>query len=68
MATTQIGIDLGSANTLIYLKGKGIILSAPTVISIDKNTGKDLCFGSHAKRMLGKTPKHIKVYHRTSCK
>jgi rod shape-determining protein MreB len=61
MATTQIGIDLGSANTLIYLKGKGIILSAPTVISIDKNTGKDLCFGSHAKRMLGKTPKHIKV-------
>lgn len=57
----QIGIDLGSANTLIYLKGKGIILSSPTVISIDKNTGKDLCFGSQAKKMLGKTPKHIKV-------
>ena len=57
----QIGIDLGSANTLIYLKDTGIILSAPTVISIDKNTGKDLCFGSAAKRMLGKTPKHIKV-------
>lgn len=57
----QIGIDLGSANTLIYLKGNGIVLSAPTVISIDKNTGKDLCFGSQAKKMLGKTPKHIKV-------
>lgn len=57
----QIGIDLGSANTLIYLKGHGIILSSPTVISIDKDTGKDLCFGSQAKRMLGKTPKNIKV-------
>ncbi len=57
----QIGIDLGSANTLIYLKERGIILSSPTVISIDKNTGKDLCFGSQAKRMLGKTPKNIKV-------
>ena len=57
----EIGIDLGSANTLIYLKGNGIILSAPTVISIDKTTGKDLCFGSQAKKMLGKTPKTIKV-------
>jgi rod shape-determining protein MreB len=57
----QIGMDLGSANTLIYLKDNGIILSAPTVISIDKSTGKDLCFGTAAKRMLGKTPKNIKV-------
>ena len=57
----QIGIDLGSANTLIYLKDNGIVLSAPTVISIDKNTGKDICFGSQAKRMLGKTPSNIKV-------
>ena len=57
----KIGIDLGSANTLIYLKDNGIILSAPTVISIDKNTGKELCFGSQAKRMLGKTPEFIKV-------
>lgn len=57
----QIGIDLGSANTLIYLKENGIILSAPTVISIDKNTGKDICFGSQAKKMLGKTPSNIKV-------
>ncbi len=57
----QIGIDLGSANTLIYLRDNGIILSTPTVIAIDKNTGKDLCFGSQAKKMLGKTPKYIKV-------
>lgn len=57
----QIGIDLGSANTLIYLKDNGIILSAPTVIAIDQNTDKDLCFGTQAKKMLGKTPKQIKV-------
>lgn len=57
----QIGIDLGSANTLIYLKDNGIILSSPTVIAIDKNTGKDLAIGSQAKKMLGKTPKYIKV-------
>ena len=57
----DIGIDLGSANTLICLKDKGIILSSPTFISIDQNTGKDLCFGSQAKKMLGKTPKNIKV-------
>ncbi|MBR2431413.1 MAG: rod shape-determining protein [Clostridia bacterium] len=57
----DIGIDLGSANTLFFLKDKGIILSSPTVISTDTVSGKDLCFGSQAKKMLGKTPKNIKV-------
>ena len=57
----EIGIDLGSANTLVYLKDTGIILNVPTVISIDKNTGKELCVGMNAKKMLGKTPNHIKV-------
>ena len=57
----EIGIDLGSANTLVYLKDTGIVLNAPTVISIDKNTGKELCIGVNAKKMLGKTPSHIKV-------
>lgn len=57
----EIGIDLGSANTLVYVKDAGIVLNAPTVISIDKNTGKDICVGINAKKMLGKTPKHIKV-------
>ena len=57
----RIGIDLGSANTLIYLEEAGIILSVPTVISIDKNSGKDLCVGVNAKKMLGKTPNNIKV-------
>lgn len=58
---SQIGIDLGSANTLFYLKDNGIILSSPTVIAFDKNTGKDLCIGTQAKKMIGKTPKHIRV-------
>ena len=57
----EIGIDLGSANTLVYVKDAGIVLNAPTVISIDKNTGKDICVGINAKKMLGKTPKNIKV-------
>ncbi len=57
----QIGIDLGSANTLFYLKDKGIILSSPTVIAIDENTGRDIAIGSQAKKMLGKTPSNIKV-------
>ena len=51
----QIGIDLGSANTLIYLKDNGIILSSPTVIALDKNTGKDLCYGSQAKKIKKKS-------------
>lgn len=61
MPTVQIGIDLGSANTLIYLKGKGIILTSPTVIATDKGMNKDVAIGSQAKRMLGKAPDFIKV-------
>lgn len=57
----QIGIDLGSANTLVYVKDEGIIVSAPSVIAFDKATGRDLCFGSPAKKMLGKTPDTIRV-------
>lgn len=57
----RIGVDLGSANTLFYLKDNGIILSSPTVIAIDTNTGKDVAIGSAAKKMLGKTPPNIKV-------
>lgn len=57
----QIGIDLGSANTLVYLKDEGIVISAPSVIAFDKATGRDLCFGNPAKKMLGKTPDTIRV-------
>lgn len=52
----QIGIDLGTANTLFYMKGKGIVLREPTVVAKNKVTGKVVSVGSDAKKMLGKTP------------
>lgn len=58
---TDIGIDLGTANTLIYIKGKGIVLDEPSVIAIDKPAKKILAVGAKAKVMLGKSPKYIKV-------
>jgi rod shape-determining protein MreB len=55
----DIGIDLGTANTLVYLKGKGIIINEPSVVAINKRTGQVLAIGREAKRMVGKTPGHI---------
>ncbi len=52
----QIGIDLGTANTLFYMKGKGIILREPSVVAKNSVTGKVVSVGSDAKKMLGKTP------------
>ncbi|PJK15729.1 rod shape-determining protein [Chryseomicrobium excrementi] len=57
----QIGIDLGTANTLVYSNTKGIILNEPTVVAIDKNTGQIIAFGHQAKKMIGKTPKSIEI-------
>ncbi len=55
----DIGIDLGTATTLIYIKGKGIVLREPSVVAIDKNTNKILAVGEEARRMLGRTPGNI---------
>jgi rod shape-determining protein MreB len=55
----DIGIDLGTANTLVYVKGKGIIINEPSVVAINKKTGQVLAIGKEAKRMVGKTPGHI---------
>ena len=55
----QIGIDLGTSNTMIYLKDKGIILRAPTVVSLDRATKEVIASGTTAKRMVGKTPGNI---------
>ena len=57
----DIGIDLGTANTLVMLKGKGIVLNEPSVVAIDKQTGEILATGSEAKEMLGRTPSGIKA-------
>jgi len=55
----DIGIDLGTASILVYMKGKGIVLREPSVISIDKDSGQVLAVGSEAQRMLGRTPGNI---------
>jgi rod shape-determining protein MreB len=55
----DIAIDLGTANTLIYVKGRGIVLSEPSVVAIQTSTGKVIAVGREAKNMLGKTPGDI---------
>ena len=55
----DIGIDLGTANTLIYVKGKGIVINEPSVVAVNKKTGQILAIGKKAKEMVGKTPSHI---------
>lgn len=55
----QIGIDLGTSNTMTYLKDKGIILRAPSVVAIDRTTKEVIASGTTAKRMVGKTPGNI---------
>lgn len=57
--SSDIGIDLGTASTLVYLRGEGIVLCEPSVVAIYKNTGIPLAVGEEAKRMLGKTPGSI---------
>lgn len=55
----DVGIDLGTANTLVYVKGKGIVINEPSVVAVNRKTGKVLAIGKEAKKMVGKTPGHI---------
>ena len=57
----DIGIDLGTANILVTLKGKGIVLNEPSVVAIDRKTGNIMATGNEAKEMLGRTPEQIKA-------
>ncbi len=57
--SNDIGIDLGTANTLVFVKGKGIVLAEPSVVAVDSLTGEVLAVGHKAKAMLGKTPRKI---------
>ncbi|MER2029857.1 MAG: rod shape-determining protein [Solibacillus sp.] len=59
MFSKDIGIDLGTANVLIHLKGKGIVLNEPSVVAIDKKTNKVLAVGEEARQMVGRTPGNI---------
>lgn len=55
----DIGVDLGTANVLVYIKGKGIMLQEPSVVAIDRDTNRILAIGEEARRMLGRTPGNI---------
>ena len=55
----QIGIDLGTANTLFYMKGKGIVLRQPAVVAIERTTKKVLAVGTEAYKMIGRTPGNV---------
>lgn len=55
----DIGIDLGTANTLVYVKGKGVIIEEPSVVAINNKTKEVLAIGTEAQRMVGRTPAHI---------
>ncbi len=57
--SSEVGIDLGTASTLVYVKGEGIVLCEPSVVAIEKNLNQVLAVGEEAKRMLGKTPGNI---------
>lgn len=59
MAALDIGIDLGTASVLVYIKGKGVVLKEPSVVAIDKNTKKVKAIGEDARLMLGRTPANI---------
>ncbi|HSP21397.1 MAG TPA: rod-share determining protein MreBH [Planococcus sp. (in: firmicutes)] len=60
-SSTDIGIDLGTANILVYTKSKGIILNEPSVVALDTKTGRVIAIGEDAKAMIGKTPSSIRV-------
>ncbi|MEK7481039.1 MAG: rod shape-determining protein [Patescibacteria group bacterium] len=55
----DIGIDLGTANTLVYVRGRGIVINEPSVVAVNQKTGQVVAVGSEAKRMVGRTPAHI---------
>src|SRR3989338_10323372 len=60
--TPKLGIDLGTANTLVYVPKKGIVLNEPSVVAVSEQDNKILAVGNDAKNMLGKTPEDIIAY------
>lgn len=59
LISNDIGIDLGTANTLVYVRGKGIVINEPSVVAVNSKTGQVVAVGADAKNMLGRTPGHI---------
>lgn len=59
--SNDIGIDLGTANTLVYVKGRGIVINEPSIVAVNQKTGQVVAVGAQAKEMLGRTPAHIEA-------
>lgn len=59
--SNDIGIDLGTANTLVYLKGHGTVINEPSIVAVNQKTGQIVAVGKEAKKMWGKTPNHINI-------
>ena len=59
--SSDIGIDLGTGNTLVYVRGRGIVISEPSVVSVNDKTGQVVAVGKEAKLMIGKTPPHVRA-------
>ena len=57
--SNDIGIDLGTANTLVYVKGRGIVINKPSIVAMNQKTGAFVAVGAAAKEMMGRTPAHI---------
>src|SRR3989441_13282175 len=57
----DMAVDLGTANTLVYVRGRGIVLNEPSVVAVNTVTGAILAVGAEAKRMIGRTPSHIRA-------
>ena len=66
MVGSDIGIDLGTANVLVYIKGKGVVLREPSVVAFDRDTNKIKAIGEDARLMLGRTPGNIRSEEHTS--
>ena len=61
MLSKDIGIDLGTANVLIHIKGKGVVLNEPSIVAIDVDTKRVIAVGTEANEMLGRTPGKVKA-------
>jgi rod shape-determining protein MreB len=57
----DMAVDLGTANTVVYVRGRGIVLDEPSVVAVDERDGRPVAIGAEAKRMIGRTPAHIRV-------
>ena len=59
---TKIGIDLGTANTLVFIPGKGVVLNEPSVVAVNQQDNRIMAVGLEAKQMIGRTPDNITAY------